>query len=88
MLKHKKVISIFILLAICLISNELLAQCPMCKIAAESNMKAGGTAGRGLNAGILYMLVLPYMMVSIMAYIWWKNRKKESPTNAETVIGE
>ncbi|MBK7226166.1 MAG: hypothetical protein IPH96_12445 [Saprospiraceae bacterium] len=27
------------------------AQCPMCKMAAESNMKDGGMAGRGLNQG-------------------------------------
>ena len=39
---------------------ESFAQCPMCRIAAESNLKDGGTAGAGLNAGILYMLAAPY----------------------------
>ncbi len=55
---------------------ETNAQCPMCKIAAESNLKNGGTAGKGLNAGILFMLGLPYFIVGGIGYVWWKNRKK------------
>ncbi len=54
------------------------AQCPMCKIGAESNLKNGGTAGSGLNAGILYMLAMPYLLVSTLGFVWYKNRKKES----------
>ncbi|MCF8244116.1 MAG: hypothetical protein K9J37_02655 [Saprospiraceae bacterium] len=54
------------------------AQCPMCKIGAESNLKNGGTAGSGLNTGILYMLAMPYLLVSTLGFIWYKNRKKES----------
>ena len=34
------------------------AQCPMCRMSAESNLKAGGTAGKGLNAGILFLLMI------------------------------
>ena len=52
------------------------AQCPMCKMAAESNMKDGGMAGRGLNQGILYLLLLPYLAMSIIGYIYWKGKKK------------
>ena len=53
------------------------AQCPMCKMSAESNLKAGGTAGKGLNAGILYMLVMPYVLVGSIGFIWYRNRRKE-----------
>jgi hypothetical protein len=52
------------------------AQCPMCKMSAESNLKNGGTAGKGLNAGILYMLATPYLLVGFFGYMWYKNRKK------------
>lgn len=55
---------------------DLFAQCPMCKMAAESNLSNGGTHGKGLNFGILYILAMPYLMVSIIGYIWWRNRKK------------
>ncbi len=55
----------------------LPAQCPMCKIGAESNLKDGGSAGKGLNTGILYMLALPYVLVGTIGYVWWKNRKRD-----------
>lgn len=58
-------------------SNQLPAQCPMCKMSAESNLRAGGTAGAGLNAGIMYMLAMPYLLVATMGFIWYRNRKKE-----------
>jgi hypothetical protein len=55
---------------------DLVAQCPMCKMAAESNLKNGGSAGKGLNAGILYMLITPYILVGGLAFWWFKNKKK------------
>lgn len=59
-----------------LVGVDILAQCPMCKMAAESNLKNGGSAGKGLNAGILYMLLTPYILVGGLAYWWIKNKKK------------
>jgi hypothetical protein len=56
--------------------NFLNAQCPMCKLGAESNLNAGGSAGKGLNFGILYMFAAPYLVVASIAYIWFRNRKK------------
>ena len=53
------------------------AQCPMCRMSAESNLKNGGTDGRGLNNGILFMLATPYLVVGALGFIWWKNRRKE-----------
>jgi len=46
-------------------------------MAAESNLKNGGSAGKGLNAGILYMLVVPYLVVGTIGFIWWKNHKRQ-----------
>lgn len=54
------------------------AQCPMCRVSAEQNLKMGGTAGKGLNRGILFMLACPYIIVGTMGFIWYKNRKKQS----------
>lgn len=55
-----------------LISYGIYAQCPMCKMAAESDLKNGGTAGRGLNAGILYMLCTPYLLLAAFVIYWKK----------------
>jgi len=45
-------------------------------MAAESNLEHGGTEGKGLNKGILYMLSMPYLLVGFFTYLWWKNKKQ------------
>ncbi len=65
---------------ICLLLVTVLsaaAQCPMCKMSAESNLKDGGTAALGLNAGILYMLAMPYILVAAIGFWWYKNRYRK-----------
>ena len=57
------------------------AQCPMCRMSAESNLKNGGTSGRGLNNGILFMLATPYLIVGAIGLVWWRNRKEEEEEN-------
>jgi hypothetical protein len=54
---------------------QSFSQCPMCKMAAESNMKGGGAAGQGLNNGILYLLIIPYAMVGIFFILYRRNRR-------------
>lgn len=77
----KRLIKIFSILSLISILNfspvEVQAQCPMCRMSAESNLRNGGTAGKGLNAGILYMFSTPYLMVALVGYFWYRNRKKE-----------
>jgi hypothetical protein len=67
---------VFFIVMFLFLNIDLVAQCPMCKMAAESNLKNGGTAGKGLNAGILYMLITPYILVGGLAFWWFKNKKK------------
>ncbi len=47
------------------------AQCAMCKATAEQGDQ------RGLNLGILYLFLMPYTIVATIAFVWWRNRKKE-----------
>ncbi len=51
------------------------AQCPMCRMSAESNLANGGSEGAGLNKGILYLLSLPYLLVMFLGFVWYRNRK-------------
>lgn len=48
------------------------AQCPMCSMAVESNLADGGNSGKGLNAGIFYILVAPYILAFTVGIIWWR----------------
>jgi len=53
------------------------AQCAMCRRIAETNQKQhDNKAGRGLNKGILYLLSLPYIIGTVGAIAWYRNRKK------------
>lgn len=85
--KNWKIVSIVgvVLLLFLFTIPDVQAQCPMCKIAAESNLKDGGGAGSGLNAGILYMLATPYLIVGLIGFMWWRNRKK---SNEDQVLPE
>jgi hypothetical protein len=64
-------------------SVDALAQCPMCRISLESNLKNGGTAGSGINAGIFMLLGMPYLIVGTIAFVWWKNRKTKDDLELE-----
>jgi len=75
-MNYSKKIAVSLLL-LCLLTLEISAQCPMCRMAAESNLDHGGSAGLGLNAGILYMLMMPYLFVATLGFIWYRNRRKE-----------
>jgi hypothetical protein len=71
------IFSLFLVVAV-LLPTDLAAQCPMCKMSAESNLKGGGSMGRGLNNGILYMLLAPYFIVGGIALWWWRNNRTQS----------
>ncbi len=75
----KKLLPILITFVAMLIASDLIAQCPMCKASVESNLKEGGTTGLGLNAGIIYLFVTPYLLaVAIGFTFWWKNRNRST----------
>ena len=79
--KYSILFSIVILLVV-LPGMEAIAQCPMCRAAAETNLANGGVEGKGLNTGILYMLALPYLLITTLGFLWWKNKKEESETTS------
>ncbi len=64
---------------------SLLAQCPMCKAAAESNLKEGGKHALGLNAGILYLAAVPYLLIGLLGWWWWR---KNRHTHSDEVVRE
>lgn len=73
----KKLLVICLIVVLIIAGGDLLAQCPMCRATAESNLANGGTEGAGLNQGILYLLGMPYVLVGTIAFIWWRNRRRE-----------
>jgi hypothetical protein len=76
---------LFVSLAAMCYAPEAQAQCPMCKMSAESNLKSGGSTGKGLNTGILYMLALPYTLVGTLGFIWWRNNRRKEEDEVEVL---
>ena len=72
-MKNKKIISFLILFLLLLIDHaSTFAQCAMCKTSLESDLKSGGSIANGLNAGILYLMAIPYVILMIGGYFFFK----------------
>jgi len=62
------------LLIILLVNSDLFAQgCSQCRLGPSSNLEGGGNVAKGINSGILYLMLIPYMLImSIIAYVFRK----------------
>ena len=56
---------------------EVDAQCVMCKAVAEDSADDGGL-GAGLNRGILYLMAIPYILLSTLFFVIYRKRKTAS----------
>ncbi len=69
----KKFLFIFILVCtFSFLSMEVAAQCSIC---TKTAMQLGSKPAQGLNAGILYLMGIPYIALGIVGYKWWKSNK-------------
>jgi large-conductance mechanosensitive channel len=68
-----------ILLLIFVLSSvqNIMAQCAMCRATVGSNLSEGrNTIGTGLNFGILYLLVIPYLIVGLGVFFYIRAAKQ------------
>ncbi len=57
---------------------DVLAQCAMCRATVENNVNNGEIGlAPGLNFGILYLFAAPYLVVMVIAFLWYKQSKKK-----------
>jgi len=57
--------------------TKLNAQCAMCKAVVEANLKEGGSAGAGLNEGILYLMAMPYIAVLLFGIFYYLQKRSK-----------
>jgi uncharacterized membrane protein len=70
-MKKIRIIVLFVVLLFC--NNAYtFAQCAMCKTSVESDLNSGGSIGKGLNTGILYLMTVPYLILMIGGYFFFK----------------
>jgi hypothetical protein len=72
----KNITLLLVLFAILVLSQDLYAQCAMCKATVNENVVSGKGKGQGLNTGILYLMAFPYIIGSVIAFFWYKAYKK------------
>lgn len=59
--------------------NEALAQCAMCRATLENNVSNGDIGiAAGINFGILYLFVTPYIAISVIAILWYRTSRKNA----------
>ena len=56
-----------ILILVLLISFQMDAQCAMCRAVLES--EDGQSSAKGINDGIIYLMLIPYILVGGIGYI-------------------
>ncbi|MBY0543849.1 MAG: hypothetical protein K2P75_10630 [Sphingobacteriaceae bacterium] len=80
----KAVIYLFIIiLSVSFTPVVAKAQCSMCTINAEQGTQNGNTQGKGLNSGIIYLLAIPYLLITGMGIIWYRTYRKKISTVAD-----
>jgi len=70
----KKVVY-FILFILTLSASNITpasAQCAMCAISAEQGTKNGNTQAKGINSGVIYLMVIPYILIAGLGVLWYK----------------
>lgn len=76
----KKVIYFILFVLMLSASNAPVAsaQCAMCTINAEQGAKNGNTQTKGINNGVIYLMVMPYIMVAALGILWYKRYRNRS----------
>ncbi len=56
--------------------QSALAQCAMCRATVETNVNYGeASLASGLNLGILYLFVAPYLVIGTIAFFWYRKSR-------------
>jgi len=58
------------------VSLDLMAQCAMCRATLENNVSNGQVGiAAGINFGILYLFIMPYLIVVVLGLLWYKKSR-------------
>ena len=66
---------LFLFLVIFAFAKAYPAQCAMCRAVLES--EGDNSTAKGINNGIKYLMVIPYLLVGGVFYFIWKSKRKD-----------
>ena len=64
----------YFLLGFMLLDTSVNAQCAMCRAVLESGENQ--QTARGVNNGIMYLMVFPYLLIGAIGFAIYRSRKK------------
>ena len=73
-MRFKSVIGIVFILR-----TNASAQCAMCRAVLESEQ--GQLAAKGINDGIMYLMVVPYVLVGVIGFFVYRTNKRKKHSN-------
>ena len=71
----------FVLICLFMVAmvQSSVGQCAMCRTQLENNVSNGDVGiAAGINTGILYLLSMPYLIIIVLGYLWFKNSKQDA----------
>ena len=69
---YKKQILFFVFIVLVTI-NKSYSQCAMCKAVVENG---DVSMAEGVNNGITYLMVFPYLLIGVLFYVIYRYKKK------------
>ena len=63
---------VFLLLCVVVFPEFAEAQCAMCKAVVETGGQDNNKMIEGVNNGILYMMGVPYLLMFVVGFAWYK----------------
>jgi hypothetical protein len=67
------------ILLMALFSSSAVAQCAMCRSTLETNVSNGNIGiAAGINFGILYLFLAPYVFVGLIAFLWYRTSRNNA----------
>jgi hypothetical protein len=61
--------------ALLLLNSEVQSQCSICTKTAS---QMGRESAEGLNGGIIYLMLVPFVIGGYIGYRWWRQEKSAS----------
>lgn len=83
-----KAIKLLLVVGMLTLASQMAeAQCAMCRATLENNLSNGNIGiAAGINFGILYLFVAPYLFISLVAYFWYKTSKRNASKSVSSSV--
>ena len=72
---------ILFLLIVILSSSKINSVSAQCSICTKTASQLGEKPGRGLNTGIIYLMLTPFAVGGIIGFKWWKQEHGKNANN-------